>query len=62
VSVPKGERVMVELDVTAESLQHWDPVNKAYAVAAGEYEFQIGAASDDIRMKTQVTLAAKPGR
>ncbi len=59
VSVPKGKRVMVELDVAAEALRHWDPVKKAYALAAGVYEFEIGAASDDIRVTAQVPLAAE---
>jgi beta-glucosidase len=55
ISVPKGGTVNAELDLPAHQLRHWDVATHAYVVTPGSYEMEIGAASDDIRQKREIT-------
>jgi beta-glucosidase len=55
ISVPKGGTVNAELDLPAHQLRRWDVTTHAYVVASGSYEVEIGAASDDIRQKQEIT-------
>ena len=58
VTVPKGQRVVIELTVPPQTLRHWDAASKSYVVDPGTYELQIGAASDDIRTAALVRFKA----
>ena len=58
ISVPKGGTVNAELDLPAHQLRRWDVTTHAYVVAPGSYEVEIGAASDDIRQKQEITVTA----
>jgi len=46
----------VTVDIPAERLRYWDTDKKQYVVEPGKYEFLIGAASDDIRLKVPMTV------
>jgi len=59
VHVKRGQSCKVTIDVPAERLRYWDTEKKQYVVEPGEYEFLIGAASDDIRLKLPVTISAQ---
>jgi beta-glucosidase len=54
-----GESGKVTVDVPAERLRYWDTEKKQYVVEPGDYEILVGAASDDIRLKLPMTIAAK---
>lgn len=56
VNLKKGASAEVTLEVPAERLRHWDETTKKYVVEPGDYEFLVGAASDDIRMKLPFTI------
>ena len=59
VSLKSGKSIKVTLDVPTARLRYWDAEKKQYVVEAGDYEFLIGAASDDIRLKLHLTITAQ---
>ena len=59
VSVKKGEKKQITIEVPADRLRYWDADKKQYVVEAGEYEFMVGTASDDIRLKLPLTVASR---
>jgi len=59
VHLKHGESKQVTVDVPAERLRYWDVEQEHYVVAPGDYEFLIGAASDDIRLKLAMTITAR---
>jgi beta-glucosidase len=56
VSLKAGESANVTIEVPAKRLRYWDTETSQYAVERGEYEFLVGAASDDIRLKLPLTV------
>ena len=56
VHLKRGESNRVTVEVPAERLRYWDTEKKQYVVEPGKYEFLIGAASDDIRLKLPMTV------
>ncbi len=58
VSLKSGESKTVTVDVPASRLRYWDAEKKQYVVEPGNYEFLVGAASDDIRLTLPMTVAA----
>ena len=46
------------LNIPAEQFRCWDTAKKQYAVEPGDYELLVGAASDDIRLRVPLTIAA----
>jgi beta-glucosidase len=59
VHLKPGESTEVTVSVPAARLRYWDMGAKQYAVEAGQYEFLIGGASDDIALKLPMTIAAQ---
>jgi beta-glucosidase len=59
VSVKSGKSAQVTMEIPAQRLRYWDPNKKHYVVEPGNYEFLVGAASDDIRLKLPMTIASK---
>jgi beta-glucosidase len=59
VSLKKGASSKVTIEVPASRLRYWDTEAKQYVVEPGEYEFLIGNASDDIRLKLPMTVTAR---
>jgi beta-glucosidase len=51
VHVARGETTQVDVKIPAQRLRYWDTEKKQYTVEPGDYEFLIGAASDDIRVR-----------
>src|ERR1035437_259141 len=58
VRLKRGESSKVTVEVPTQRLRYWDTQKKQYVVEPGDYEFLIGAASDDIRLKLPMTIAA----
>jgi beta-glucosidase len=54
----RGETSRVTVDLPTTRLRYWDTQQKQYVVEPGDYEILIGAASDDIRLKLPMTIAA----
>ena len=58
VSVKGGNSTKVTIEVPAQRLRYWDTEKKQYVVGSGDYEVLVGSASDDIRLKLPMTVAA----
>jgi beta-glucosidase len=56
VHLKSGESAEVTVEIPAARLRYWDIQKERYVVEAGEYEFLIGAASDDIRLTLPLTV------
>ena len=59
VHLKGGESTKVTIEVPSQRLQYWDTNKKQYVVEPGEYEFLVGAASDDIRLKLPMTITGQ---
>jgi beta-glucosidase len=59
VHLKHGESSLVTVEVPAQRLRYWDTQKKQYVVEPGDYEFLIGAASDDIQLKLPMTITAR---
>jgi beta-glucosidase len=59
VHVKQGESKTVTVEVPAQRLRYWDTQTRQYVVEPGQYEFLVGAASDDIRLTLPMTITAK---
>ncbi|HXR48983.1 MAG TPA: glycoside hydrolase family 3 C-terminal domain-containing protein [Candidatus Limnocylindrales bacterium] len=56
VHLKRGESKRIAIEVPAERLRYWSTEKKQYVVEPGNYEFLIGAASDDIRLKLPMII------
>jgi beta-glucosidase len=59
VHLNRSESKWVTVEVPTERLRYWDTEKRQYMVEPGKYEFLIGAASDDIRLKLPMTITAQ---
>ena len=59
VHLKPGQLNRVTVEIPAESLRYWDTDKKQYVVAPGKYEFLIGPASSDLRLKLPLTITAR---
>jgi beta-glucosidase len=59
VSLKSGESTTVTIEIPAQRLRYWDTEKKQYVVEPGEYEFLVGAASDDIRLKLPLAITTR---
>jgi beta-glucosidase len=59
VPLKHGKSTKVTVAIPTERLRYWDTQKKQYVVAPGDYEILVGAASDDIRLKLTLTIAAR---
>ena len=59
VHLKRGESGNVTVAVPATRLRYWDTRKKQYVVEPGKYEFLIGGAADDIRLKLPMTITAR---
>jgi beta-glucosidase len=58
VHLKRGESKTVTVEVPATRLRYWDTEKKQYVVEPGDYEFLVGAASNDIQLKLPMTIIA----
>jgi beta-glucosidase len=59
IHLKKGESKIIGLEIGPAQLRHFDSKLGDYAIATGTYEFQVGAASNDIRGKINVEITTK---
>jgi beta-glucosidase len=59
VPLNHGESRTVSIEVPVERLRCWDTQSKQYVVEPGRYELLVGAASDNIKLKIPLTVAAR---
>ena len=59
LQLKRGESAKVTIEVPAERLRYWDTEKKQYVVEPGKYEFLVGAASDEIRLKLPMTITTR---
>ena len=55
----RGESTKVTVEVPTARLRYWDTAKKQYVVEPGDYEFLVGASSDDIRLMLPMTITAR---
>jgi beta-glucosidase len=58
VNLKSGKSAKVSIEIPTSRLRYWDSLKKQYVVEPGDYEFLIGAASDDIRLRLPATISA----
>lgn len=56
VAIKAGKTSEVSIYLPKDLLRHYERKSDNYTFAKGEYEFQIGASSDDIRLKTKLSI------
>jgi len=56
INLKKGESKTVQIPLKSEDLRYFDEAKNSFVVDAGTYEVQIGASSEDIRLKTLLTV------
>ncbi len=58
VPLQAGKSSKVTIEIPAARLRYWDIEQKQYLVEPGQYEFLVGAASDDIRLTLPMTITS----
>lgn len=56
VNIPAGESIQLNIPLDIEFMKRWDEEKQEYVLIPGEYEFLIGASSDDIRIELSVDI------
>ena len=57
ISLRKGEEKTVEFILKPlEDMRYYDPMKSSYAVEPGDFEIQVGASSEDIRLKQTIKI------
>jgi beta-glucosidase len=56
IHLKAGEKQTVHLTVNVKDLAYWDLRTRAFVVDSGVFDLMVGAASDDIRQKGQITV------
>lgn len=59
VTIPAGQTARVEIEIPASDLWFWDMDKECITFDQGEYQFQIGSSSQDIRGTVTATLKGK---
>jgi beta-glucosidase len=57
VHLARGEMKSVTVEIPVQRLRYWDETAKRYVVEAGDYEFLVGAASDDVRLHLPLKIS-----
>ncbi|MFF4965580.1 glycoside hydrolase family 3 C-terminal domain-containing protein [Streptomyces sp. NPDC001037] len=60
VTLAPGERARLDFEVPLSSFEFWDVARGAWRLEQGPYELLLGASSEDVRLRTRVTLAGEP--
>jgi beta-glucosidase len=56
VHIDQGKAAKVALQIPTQRLRYWDTTQKRYVVEPGEYELCVGGASDEIHLRTTLTV------
>ncbi|MGA2853121.1 MAG: glycoside hydrolase family 3 C-terminal domain-containing protein, partial [Verrucomicrobiota bacterium] len=58
IHLERGQGARITMDIPVERFRYWDTTKKQYIVEPGDYELLVGAASDDIRLRVPLKVAA----
>ena len=58
VNLGAGETKQVTVEIPASQFRYWDTTQKKYVVEPGDYEFLIGGASNDIRLRAAFSIVS----
>ena len=62
IHLAQGQGARITVDIPMERFRYWDTAKKQYVVEPGNYELLVGAASDDIRLRAPLKIAAAQRR
>ena len=62
IHLAQGQGARITVDIPMERFRYWDTAKKQYVVEPGDYELLVGAASDDIRLRAPLKIAAAQRR
>ena len=57
VQIPQNSSKQISIEIPTDKFRYWDTIKKQYVIEPGDYELLIGAASDDIRLKTPFKIS-----
>ncbi|MCL7426640.1 glycoside hydrolase family 3 C-terminal domain-containing protein [Streptomyces sp. YS415] len=60
VTLAPGERTRIDFDVPLSAFAFWDVAHGRWHLDPGPYDLMAGGSSEDIRLRTTVTLAGEP--
>ncbi|WOX12953.1 glycoside hydrolase family 3 C-terminal domain-containing protein [Streptomyces sp. N50] len=60
VTLAPGEAAVLSFEVPLSAFEFWDVARGAHRVEPGGYDLLVGASSEDIRLRTTVTLTGEP--
>ncbi|MET7681578.1 glycoside hydrolase family 3 C-terminal domain-containing protein [Streptomyces sp. NPDC005423] len=60
VTLAPGERAALSFEVPLSAFEFWDVAHGAWRLEPGPYELLVGASSEDVRLRTTVTLDGAP--
>ncbi|MFE2888017.1 glycoside hydrolase family 3 C-terminal domain-containing protein [Streptomyces sp. NPDC059272] len=60
VTLAPGERAELDFQVPLSAFEFWDVARGGWRLEPGSYDLLIGASSEDIRLRTTVTLDGEP--
>jgi beta-glucosidase len=61
VALAPGARAELAFEVPAHALEFWDVAQGGWRLEPGPYDILAGASSEDVRLRTTVTLDGEPG-
>ena len=56
VSLKQGEEKTISIDIDNKQLQYWDVEQQKYRIESGQYEFQVGTSSEDVKLLTSFEI------
>jgi beta-glucosidase len=59
IAPKKSGSSVLHLTVSKKDLEYWDEQQRAYIVYPGDYEILIGSSSQDIKLRTTITIPIK---
>ena len=58
IHLQANQGARVTMNIPVERFRDWDTAKKQYTVEPGDYELQVGAAADDIRLRAPLKISA----
>lgn len=55
-TIKKNESKKIEIKILKEQLRYWDEQTKSFITPKGNYQFMIGASSEDVRLEGSINL------
>ena len=59
INVPAGQSISISIPLNAEDLKYWSEERHAFVLEKGNVKIMLGAASDDLRLESSMTVVDK---